>query len=116
MTSLLDSEAQYLQRAAELEFQILRRSPSKGQGLATLNRYGFAHGQPRQPIDEAAFNAFFESIAGADQSLKTLSAARNLLFEAHVFISFASRTESRQLQLQPSLLPNFCRLKGPSSK
>ena len=116
MTSLLDSEAQFLQRAAELGIPDTAAQSFKGQGLATLNRYGFAHGQPGQPIDEAAFNAFFESIAGASQSLKTLSAARNLLFEAHVFISFASRTESRQLQLQPSLLPNFCRLKGPSSK
>ena len=87
MTSLLDSEAQFLQRAAELGIPDTAAQSFKGQGLATLNRYGFAHGQPGQPIDEAAFNTFFESIAGASQSLKTLSAARNLLFEAHVFIS-----------------------------
>ena len=59
----------------------------KRHGLATLNRYGFAHGQPGQPIEESAFNGFFEGVAGAGQSLKTLSAARNMLFEAHVFIS-----------------------------
>ena len=64
MTSLLDSEAQFLQRAAELGIPDTAAQSFKGQGLATLNRYGFAHGQPGQPIDEAAFNAFFESIAG----------------------------------------------------
>ncbi|CAE7255146.1 unnamed protein product [Symbiodinium sp. CCMP2592] len=87
MTSLLDSEAQFLQRAAELGIPDAAAQAFKRHGLATLNRYGFAHGQPGQPIDETLFNTFFEGIAGVGQSLRTLSAARNLLFEAHVFIS-----------------------------
>ena len=87
MTSLLDSEAQFLQRASELGIPDAAAQAIKRHGLATLNRYGFAHGQPGQPIEESAFNGFFEGVAGAGQSLKTLSAARNLLFEAHVFIS-----------------------------
>ena len=96
MTSLLDSSAQFAQRAKELGIGADLIKKFKDQGLDTLNKYGFSHGQPGQAIEDAAFTAFLEGILGAGQSLAILAASKNLLFEAHVFItaSLKNRVET----------------------
>ena len=103
MTSFLDSEAQFLQRASELGIPDNVVGSIKRQGLATLNSFGFSFGQPGQAIDSDAFASFFEGLVGPGQTLKTMAAAKNLLFESHVFItaSLKNRVENTTESIKP---------------
>ena len=75
----------------------------KRQGLATLNSFGFSFGQPGQAIDSDAFASFFEGLVGPGQTLKTMAAAKNLLFESHVFntASLKNRVENTTESIKP---------------
>ena len=87
MASLLDSEAQFRQRALELGLKDAFVEALKTAGLATINKFGFAHGQPGQKIDDEDFRLFLTSQLGTEPNIGVVAAAINLLFEAHVFIT-----------------------------
>ena len=58
MTSIVDSEAHLAKRATEVGLTDGALQSLIRNGLSTLGRLAFAHGQPGTPIDAPAFHAF----------------------------------------------------------
>ena len=69
MTSIVDSEAHLAKRATELGLTNGALQSLVRNGLSTLGRLAFAHGQPGTPIDAAAFHTFAQNLLGALMSL-----------------------------------------------
>ena len=103
MASILDSEAQFLQRASELGISDATVQILVGKGLSTMNKFGFSHGQPGQKISDDEFTDFLRAQLGSAPDIGTLAAAKNLLFECHVFItaSLKSRVEASTDAVKP---------------
>ena len=74
-------------RALELGLKDAFVEALKTAGLATINKFGFAHGQPGQKIDDEEFRLFLTNQLGTEPNIGVVAAAKNLLFEAHVFIT-----------------------------
>ena len=69
MTSIVDSEAHLAKRALEVGLTDGALQSLIRNGLSTLGRLAFAHGQPGTPIDTAAFHTFAQNLLGALMSL-----------------------------------------------
>ena len=65
MTSIVDSEARLAKRATEVGLTDGALQSLVRNGLSTLGRLAFAHGQPGTPIDAAAFRL----LSGTDSFL-----------------------------------------------
>ena len=103
MASLLDSEAQFRQRASELGIADDITQTLVSKGLSTMNKFGFSHGQPGQKINDEDFTDFLRALLGTAPDIGTLAAAKNLLFECHVFItaSLKNRVEASTDAVKP---------------
>ena len=83
MTSIVDCEAHLAKRATEVGLTNGALQSLVRNGLSTLGRLAFAHGQPGTPIDAAAFHTFAQNLLGALMSLADEAALKRLLFEGH---------------------------------
>ena len=86
MTSIVDSEAHLAKRATEVGLTDGALQSLIRNGLSTLGRLAFAHGQPGTPIDAAAFHTFAQNLLGALMSLADEAALKRLLFEGHTMV------------------------------
>ena len=86
MTSIVDSEAHLAKRATEVGLTVGGFQSLVRNGLSTLGRLAFAHGQPGTPIDAAAFHTFAQNLLGALMSLADEAALKRLLFEGHTMV------------------------------
>ena len=86
MTSIVDSEAHLAKRATEVGLTDGALQSLVRNGLSTLGRLAFAHGQPGTPIDAAAFHTFAQNLLGALMSLADEAALKRLLFEGHTMV------------------------------
>ena len=86
MTSIVDSEAHLAKRATEVGLTDGALQSLIRNGLSTLGRLAFAHGQPGTPIDAAAFHTFAQNLLGALMSLPDEAALKRLLFEGHTMV------------------------------
>ena len=86
MASLLDSEAQFLQRTLELRFSEDLRRAFKRSSLLTFGNYAYAHGQPGQQISDESFEAWFTANVLQGASIADLAGAKRLLFESQTMV------------------------------
>ena len=86
MASIVDSEAHLAKRATEVGLTDGALQSLVRNGLSTLGRLAFAHGQPGTPIDAAAFHTFAQNLLGALMSLADEAALKRLLFEGHTMV------------------------------
>ena len=86
MASLLDSEAQFIQRTLDLKLSDeLKRGLQRAQ-LQTLGTLAYAHGQPGQNINDETFSAWITTNILANASVADIAGAKRLLFEAQTMM------------------------------
>ena len=85
MSSLIESEAHFLQRAREIKCPDAVLAELRVGGFTSLGHLAYAVGQPGQVIPESAFNAFCTTTApGANAAGK--ACIRRLVFEAQTLV------------------------------
>lgn len=120
MTSLIDSGAHFESRLTELGLNAGLIANIKTHGVGTLSQLAFAVGQPGQPLQDAAVDAFINAAAGRAPAVGESAILKRAAFEAQTFliatlrqsvektdetprkIAFAERT-SRMQALQAAL-------------
>ena len=76
MASLLDSEAQFIQRTLDLKLsEELKRGFKRAQ-LQTLGTLAHAHGQPGQHINDETFAAWITTNIVANASVADIAGAK----------------------------------------
>lgn len=93
MVSLIDSAAQFSQRLQDLSVSDGLRRSLKQAGLVTYGGMAYAHGQPGQPIDDAAFEQWIFQNVMQNATVADLSNAKRILFESQTLV-FAALKES----------------------
>ena len=86
MSTLLDSEAQFIQRTIDLGLSDELRKALKDQSLRTFGTYAYAHGQPGQRIIDDAFEKWVQLQLLATASLADIAIAKRLLFESQTLV------------------------------
>ena len=86
MASLLDSEAQFLQRTIDLKFSEELRRSLKRNNLLTFGTYAYAHGQPGQNINDDSFENWFTTNVMQGASIADIAGAKRLLFESQTLV------------------------------
>ena len=82
MASLLDSEAQFLQRANDFRLSESTLRRLKTAGLNTFGILAYAHGQPGQPISDESFENWVGAKVDPSASIADVASLKRLLFEA----------------------------------
>ena len=113
MTSIVDSEAHLAKRALEVGLTDGALQSLIRNGLSTLGRLAFAHGQPGTPIDTAAFHTFAQNLLGALMSLADEAALTRLLFEGHTMVlsqlrEAVAKPEAAHTRKLPQVERNAC--------
>ena len=86
MATLLDSEAQFLQRTLDLRFSDELRRSFKRTNLVTFGNYAYAYGQPGQQIADDGFETWFTTHVHPGASIADLASAKRLLFESQTMV------------------------------
>ena len=86
MASLLDSEAQFIQRTLDLRLSDELKRSLKTANLQTFGTLAYAHGQPGQNIVDAAFETWLTSNILTGASVADIAGAKRLLFEAQTMV------------------------------
>lgn len=86
MATLIDSEAQFLQRAKDFKISDGMTCNLKLAGLTTFGLLAYAHGQPGQALNDAAFDAWIAGNLDSAASLADSSGVKRLLFEAQTLV------------------------------
>eukprot|EP00435_Cladocopium_sp_Y103_P059712 s605_g21.t1 len=86
MASLLDSEAQFRQRARECKLSDAAFRDLARTGVNSFGLLAYSFGQPGQNIDDGAFNTWIRTEINAAISLADGAALKRLLFEAHTLV------------------------------
>ena len=81
MTSIVDSEAHFLKRAAEVHLEQDAVDALQRHGFRSVGQLAFAVGQPGQVIPEQDFQQFCKTVAPS-ASQASIASIRRLLFEA----------------------------------
>ena len=85
MSSLIESEAHFVQRAREIKCPDDVLAELRVGGFTSLGQLAYAVGQPGQVIPESAFNAFCAATTpGANAAGK--ACVRRLVFEAQTLV------------------------------
>ena len=100
MTSILDSEAHFQKRAAEIGFSNRGFQATIQAGYSTLGRLAFGVGQPGMPVAEQEFARFGTNVLGAMATMHELSALKRLLFEAHTLVMAQLREQVSNPEVQ----------------
>ena len=86
MASLLDSEAQFIQRTIDLKLsEELKRSLNRA-GLQTFRTFAYAHGQPGQNISDEGFETWVTGQLLTGATLADIAGAKRLLFESQTMV------------------------------
>ena len=86
MASLLDSEAQFIQRTNDLKLsEELKRSLHRA-GLQTFGTFAYAHGQPGQNISDESFEAWVTNQLLTGATIADIAGAKRLLFESQTIV------------------------------
>ena len=86
MASMLDSEAQFLQRTLDLKFSEELRRSFRRNNLLTFGNYAYAHGQPGQNIVDETFGNWFTTNVLPGASIADIAGAKRLLFESQTMV------------------------------
>ena len=86
MASLLDSEAQFIQRTLDLKLSDELKRSLKTANLQTFGTLAYAHGQPGQNIVDSAFETWLTSNILTGASVADIAGAKRLLFESQTMV------------------------------
>ena len=86
MASLLDSEAQFRQRAKECRLSDVVLNDLTRLGLTSFGLLAYSFGQPGQNIADDAFNAWLRQDVNQGISIADGAALKRLLFESHTLV------------------------------
>jgi len=86
MASLLDSEAQFRQRAKECRLSDAVLNDLTRLGLTSFGLLAYSFGQPGQNIADDAFNAWLRQDVNQGISIADGAALKRLLFESHTLV------------------------------
>lgn len=108
MASLLDSEAQFSQRARDFRLSDSTRRKLKAAGLTTFGVLAYAHGQPGQQINDESFETWVAAKVDASASIADLASLKRLLFESQTLTLAALKEQvSSQDTLTVKRVPNI---------
>ena len=108
MASLLDSEAQFLQRANEFRISEPTVRRLKASGLTTFGVLAYAHGQPGQQISDEAFETWVGAKIDPNASMADISSLKRLLFESQTLMLASLKDQiSSQDSLAVKRVPNI---------
>ena len=85
MASLLDSEAQFLQRQLDLRFSEDLKRSLRRNNLVTFGNFAYSHGQPGQQIVDENFETWFTTNVLQGASIADIAGAKRLLFESQLW-------------------------------
>ena len=86
MASLLDSEAQFVQRTIDLRLSDELKRSLKRAGLQTFGTFAYAHGQPGQNIVDDAFETWVTGQLLTGATIADIAGAKRLLFESQTIV------------------------------
>ena len=86
MATLLDSEAQFIQRTLDLKLSEELKRSLKVANLQTFGTLAYAHGQPGQNIVDSAFETWLTTNILTGASVADLAGAKRLLFESQTMV------------------------------
>ena len=86
MASLIDSNAQFDQRAKEIGQSRAAIGPLHRAGIVTLGILAYSHGEPGQAISDDSFRAWVCDQTDNTMSLGDQAMIKRLLFEAHMLV------------------------------
>ena len=86
MASLLDSEAQFVQRTIDLKLSEELKRSLKRTGLQTFGTFAYAHGQPGQNIADEAFETWVTGQLLKGATIADIVGAKRLLFESQTIV------------------------------
>ena len=86
MTSLVDSVAQFESRMREVGFPRNFVDQIKHHGVQTLSLLAFALGQPGQPIQDAAVDAFAVAATHRAAAIQEVANLKRIAFESQTFL------------------------------
>ena len=86
MASLLDSEAQFLQRQLDLRFSEDLKRSLRRNNLVTFGNFAYSHGQPGQQINDESFETWFTTNVLQGASIADIAGAKRLLFESQTMV------------------------------
>ena len=86
MASLLDSEAQFRQRAKECKLSDVALQDLSRLGVTSFGLLAYSFGQPGQNIADEAFNNWVRQDVNPGITLADSSALKRLLFESHTLV------------------------------
>ena len=86
MATLIDSEAQFIQRTIDLKLSDeLKRGLAKA-GLKTFGTFAYAHGQPGQNISDDSFETWVTGQLLTGATIADVAGAKRLLFESQTIV------------------------------
>ena len=86
MASLIESEAQFLQRMKDLRVSENMQRKIVNAGFSTFGVLAYAHGQPGQSIVDSQFESWVSNNLDSGASLADISCVKRLLFESQTLV------------------------------
>ena len=86
MASLLDSEAQFIQRTIDLKLSDELKRGLVRAGLKTFGTFAYAHGQPGQNISDESFETWVTGQLLTGATIADIAGAKRLLFESQTIV------------------------------
>ena len=86
MASLIESEAQFLQRMKDLRVSEGMQKKIIDAGFSTFGVLAYGHGQPGQSIIDSQFEAWVSNHLDSAASLADISCVKRLLFESQTLV------------------------------
>ena len=86
MATLLDSEAQFIQRTLDLKLSEELKRSFKTANVQTFGTLAYAHGQPGQNIVDSAFETWLSTNILTGASVADIAGAKRLLFESQTMV------------------------------
>ena len=86
MASLIESEAQFLQRMKDLRVSQNMQRKIVNAGFSTFGVLAYAHGQPERSIVDSQFESWVSNNLDSGASLADISCVKRLLFESQTLV------------------------------
>lgn len=86
MASVIDSEAHFNARAAEMGMSNDLKQALKDNGILTLSHLAFAIGQPSSPLSNDEISGFLRPLLTREATIQEVSVTKRFTFEAQTFL------------------------------
>ena len=103
MASLIESEAQFLQRMKDLRVSDGMQKKIIDAGFSTFGVLAYGHGQPGQSIIDSQFEAWVSNHLDSAASLADISCVKRLLFESQTLVLASLKEQVTGLSSETSV-------------